>query len=91
MAALLLYQDSFSKACVKVLMQTFYQPLFSHSFPFTNSFPFSNSFPFLKLPTPKGPKPKPKAKNPNQSQSQRQKPRVKAKGKKPLFLAKGLL
>jgi hypothetical protein len=41
---------------LKFLVQTFYQPLFSHSFP------FSNFFSFQKLPTPKSPKQKAKPK-----------------------------
>jgi hypothetical protein len=60
---------------LKLSMQTFYQPLFSHSFPF-NNFPFSNSFLFQNLPTPKSPKQKAKTKAQKTS-------KVKVEGKKP--------
>jgi hypothetical protein len=65
---------------LKFTVQTFYQLLFSHSFPFRNSFPFSNSFPFPKLPTPKSPKqkksklkPKPQETQASKAQGEKQK------------------
>jgi hypothetical protein len=59
---------------LKFSVQIFYQPLFSHSFPFSNSFPFQ-SFPHQKAQNkrtkPKPQKPtkakKPKAKSPSSS------------------------
>jgi hypothetical protein len=54
-------------------VQTFYQPLFSHSFP------FSNSSSFQKLPTPKIPKQKPKSKAQKTPQSKSPQPPLKAK------------
>jgi hypothetical protein len=68
---------------LKYSVQTFYQLLFSHSFP------FSNSSPFQKLPTPKIPKQKNQGKAPQkpkpskvlQTKSQRQ----KAKSPQPSF------
>jgi hypothetical protein len=66
---------SFLRPMLKFSVQTFYQPLFSHSFP------FSNSFLFQKLPTPKSPKQKNQAKaqkNPSPKGPLNQKPNAKS-------------
>jgi hypothetical protein len=60
---------------LKVSLQTFYQPLFSHSFPFSN-FPLTVLFPSVIL-FPSKSFPHQKA----QSQSLKQKTQAKAKGK----------
>jgi hypothetical protein len=55
---------SFLRAMLKFSVQTFYQHLFSHTFPSAISL---YSFPFQKLPTPKNPKQKPKPKTPSKA------------------------
>jgi hypothetical protein len=70
---------------LKFLVQTFFQPLFSHTFPFSN-FPLAILFPFKSFPHQKAQskriKPKPqKTQAPKTLQSQRQ----KAKSLKPSF------
>jgi hypothetical protein len=55
---------------LKFSVQTFHQPLFSHSFPFRNSFPSQ------KLPTPNSPKQKPKGKTQAKAKCKKQKPQA---------------
>jgi hypothetical protein len=70
---------------LKFLVQTFYQPLFSHAFPFSNFpailFP-SKSFPHQKSQS-KGiktkPKPKPKKPSKEKASGKNQKPQAKIK------------
>jgi hypothetical protein len=67
---------------LKFSVQTFYQPLFSHSFPFSN-FPLAILFPSVILfPSKNFPHQKTQSKNPSQSLKNPPKPKVKAKGKK---------
>jgi hypothetical protein len=70
---------------LKFSVQTFYQPLFSHTFPFSNFplailFPSVILFPSKSFPTPKSPKQKNQAKAQKtlQSKSQRQKAKPQA-------------
>jgi hypothetical protein len=65
---------------LKFSVQSFYQPLFSHSFPF-NNFPLAILFPSVIL-FPSKSFPHQKAQRKSQSAENPPKPEVKAKGKK---------